>query len=134
MERPRLRAHPYGFQWDLIFYLATAASQAGFSDDSQGYWKGQRMADPEEDKDYLAAHPEEDRQEMAKQVSELKKNFDIPRRLNASIGQYPWAWLGGATLTGWLLSRLPARRKEVYLLKRHSEDKKSTGDTNGIRT
>lgn len=80
------------------------------------------MADPEEDKGYLAARLEEDRREMAEQVSELKKDYDIPRRLNASIGQYPWAWVGGAMLTGWLLSRLPARRKEVYVLKRHLEE------------
>ena len=80
------------------------------------------MADPEEDKGYLAARLEEDRRELAEQVSELKKDYDIPRRLNASIRQYPWTWVGGAVLTGWLLSRLPARRKEVFVLKRHLEE------------
>ena len=80
------------------------------------------MADPEEDKHYLAARLEEDRREMAEQVSELKKDYDIPRRINASIRLYPWVWVGGAMLTGWLLSRVPARHREVYLLKHHEED------------
>jgi hypothetical protein len=81
------------------------------------------MADPEEDKSYLAAYLDEDRQEMAEQVSELKKDYNIPRRLNESIRQYPWAWVAGAVLIGWLLSRLPARRKEVYVFKRYFGDK-----------
>ena len=40
------------------------------------------MADPEEDKSQLAARLEED--------------YNIPRRLNASIREYPWAWVVGA--------------------------------------
>jgi hypothetical protein len=81
------------------------------------------MANPEEDD--LAARLEEDRRGMAQAVSELQNDYDIPQRLNASIGQYPWAWVFGAALIGWLLSRLPARRREVYIFKRHSEDNNS---------
>ncbi|MGA8658313.1 MAG: hypothetical protein WB586_19400 [Chthoniobacterales bacterium] len=80
------------------------------------------MADPEEDKGYLAARLEEDRRGMAQQVTELKKDYNVTRQLNASIRQYPWAWVAGAALIGWLLSRVPARRKEVYLWKRHFRD------------
>jgi hypothetical protein len=29
--------------------------------------------------------------------------------------KYPWSWVMSAMLTGFLLSRLPARRKEIYL-------------------
>ena len=78
------------------------------------------MADPEED--YLAARLEEDRRGMAQAVSELKNDYDIPQRLNASIRQHPWVSVFSAALIGWLLSRLPARRREVYIFKRHSED------------
>jgi hypothetical protein len=81
------------------------------------------MADPEEDKSSLAARLEEDRRGMAEQVSDLKNDYNIPRLLNASIRQYPWTWVAGAALVGWLLSRLPARRKEVYLWKRDLVDK-----------
>jgi hypothetical protein len=73
------------------------------------------MADPVEDKGILAERLEEDRQKMAVQVGELKKDYNVPRRLRASVQRYPWPWIMGAVLSGFLLSRLPARRKEVYL-------------------
>jgi hypothetical protein len=73
------------------------------------------MAEPVEDKDFLAERLEEDRQKMAVQVSELKEDYNLSRWLRASMHKYPWPWVMGAVLTGFLLSRLPARRKEVYL-------------------
>jgi hypothetical protein len=73
------------------------------------------MAEPVEDKDFLAERLEEDRQKMAVQVSELKVDYNVPRRLRASVQKYPWPWVMGAVLTGFLLSRLPSRRREVYL-------------------
>ncbi len=77
------------------------------------------MADPVEDKSILAERLEEDRQKMATQVSELKKDYNVPHRLRGSVQKYPWQWMIGAVLTGFLLSRLPARRKEVYLWPDH---------------
>src|ERR1700730_1075540 len=73
------------------------------------------MVEPVEDKDFLAERLEQDRQKMAVQVSELKENYNLSRRLRASMHKYPWLWVMGAVLTGFLLSRLPAGRKEVYL-------------------
>jgi hypothetical protein len=73
------------------------------------------MADPVEDKDSLAERLEEDREEMAIQVSELKEDYNLPHRWRLSVQEFPWPWIIGAVLTGFLLSRLPARRKEVYL-------------------
>jgi hypothetical protein len=73
------------------------------------------MAEPVTDKDFLAERLEEDRQKMAAQLSELKEDYNVPHRLRASIQTYPWSWIMGAALTGFLLSRLPARRKEVYV-------------------
>jgi hypothetical protein len=73
------------------------------------------MADPVQDKDFLAKRLEEDRQKMAVEVSEMKQDYNISHRLRASIQQFPGPWIIGALLTGFLLSRLPARRKEVYL-------------------
>ena len=73
------------------------------------------MAEPVEDKDFLAGRLEQDRQKMAVQVSELKEDYNIPRRLRSSVRTYPWSWVVSAALIGFLLSRLPARRKEVYL-------------------
>lgn len=73
------------------------------------------MADSVEDKGSLTERLEEDRQKMAVQVSELKKDYNVADRLRASVRKYPWTWITGAVLTGFLFSRLPARRKEVYV-------------------
>jgi hypothetical protein len=73
------------------------------------------MADPIEDKGFLTERLEEDRQRMAIQVSQLKKEYNLANRLRVSIQKYPQPWIMGALLTGFILSRLPARRKEVYL-------------------
>ena len=73
------------------------------------------MADPIEDKGFLTERLEQDRQRMAIQVSELKKDYNVANQMRASVRRYPWPWVMGAVLTGFLFSRLPARRKEVYL-------------------
>ena len=73
------------------------------------------MANPGEGKDSLAERLEEDRQKMAIRVGELKEDYNVSHRLRASVQKFPWPWLIGAAITGFLLSRLPARRKEVYL-------------------
>jgi hypothetical protein len=73
------------------------------------------MAGPVEDKGSLTERLDDDRQKMAVQVSELKQDYNVPRRLRGSVQKYPWSWIMGAVLTGFLLSRLPARRKKVYL-------------------
>jgi hypothetical protein len=73
------------------------------------------MADPTEDKGSLTQKLEEDRQKMADKVSELKEKYNIARWFKASVREYPWCWILAAVLTGFLISRPPARKKEVYL-------------------
>ena len=73
------------------------------------------MAEPVEDKDFVAERLDQDRQKMAMQVGELKEQYSLVRRLRTSVQGDPWPWMIGAVMTGFLLSRLPARRKEVYL-------------------
>jgi hypothetical protein len=71
------------------------------------------MADPIEDKNSLRERLEENRRKMAIQVRELKQDYNVSNRLRASIQRYPWPWLAGSLLTGYLLSRLPERRKVI---------------------
>ena len=73
------------------------------------------MAGSVEDKGSLTDRLDDDRQKMALQVSELKEDYNVPHRLRGSVQKYPWSWIMGAVLVGFLFSRLPARRKEVYL-------------------
>ena len=73
------------------------------------------MVEPVEDKDFVAERLDRDRQKMAMQVAELKAQYNPLRRLRTSVQRDPWPWMIAAVLTGFLLSRLPARRKEVYL-------------------
>src|ERR1700678_352150 len=74
------------------------------------------MAEPGEDKGFLSQKLEEDRQKMAVQAAELKEEYAVLHRINASVQKTPLPWVIAALLVGFLLSRLPARRKEVLVL------------------
>jgi hypothetical protein len=56
--------------------------------------------------------------------AEFKKTLDVPKRIAASYRSHKPAWLAGAALLGLLLSRIPARKKVVYV-------ERSTGETLG---
>ena len=71
------------------------------------------MADSVEDKGSLTERLEEDRQKMAVQVSELKKDYNVADRLRASVRKYPWTWITGAVLTGFLFSRARASERSL---------------------
>jgi hypothetical protein len=74
------------------------------------------MAEPVEDKGLLSQKLEEDRQKMGVQAAELKEEYDVPHRINAAVRRNPLPSVIAALLTGFLLSRLPPRRKEVFVL------------------
>src|ERR1700751_3861335 len=73
------------------------------------------MADSLENKGSLAERLEEDRQQMAIRVSELKREYNVTDRLKESVQKNPWEYIIGGVLISFLLSHLPARRKEVYV-------------------
>src|ERR1700745_3434199 len=73
------------------------------------------MADSLENKNSLTERLEDDRQQMAIRVSELKREYNVTNRLKESVQKHPWEYIFGAVLIGFLLSHLPARRKEVYV-------------------
>lgn len=87
------------------------------------------MADPVEDKDSLAERLEEDRARMAIQVSELKEDYNVPHRWRESVQKFPWPWIIGAVLTGFLLSRLPAPTKRSLPVVRSSAARSATAGT-----
>jgi hypothetical protein len=73
------------------------------------------MAEPVEDKGLLSQKLEDDRQKMGVQAAELKEEYDVVHRINAAVQKNPSPWVIAALLVGFLLSRLPPRRKEVFV-------------------
>ncbi|MBV8376255.1 MAG: hypothetical protein JO279_04555 [Verrucomicrobia bacterium] len=73
------------------------------------------MAEPVENKGDLTDKLEADRQKMAIQVTELQQSYNVTRWFRASVQRYPWAWILGSAIVGFLLSRVPTRKKEVYV-------------------
>ena len=73
------------------------------------------MAGPLEDKGLLSQKLEQDRQEIAVQIDELKEDYNPVPKIAASIRRDPLAWIIAAALVGVLLSRLFGRPKEILL-------------------
>jgi hypothetical protein len=73
------------------------------------------MAESAEDKNHVAERLDQDREQLAIEVDRLKRQYDFPSHLRGSIQRDPLPWVIGATMTGFLLSLLPARRKKIYL-------------------
>jgi hypothetical protein len=73
------------------------------------------MAEPLEDKGLLTEKLEEDRQKMVVQAAEVKEEYDVLHRVNASVQKNPLPWVIAALLVGFLLSRLALGRKEVLV-------------------
>src|ERR1700752_1309369 len=81
------------------------------------------MAGPLEDKGLLTQKLEQDRQQIAVQVDELKEHYNPVPKIGASIRKDPLAWIIAGALIGVLLSRLFGRSKEI-LLSTESVDRK----------
>jgi hypothetical protein len=45
----------------------------------------------------------------------LWRKLNVGRHLLESIRSHPWEWTSLAAGFGWLLSRLPARKKKIYV-------------------
>jgi hypothetical protein len=73
------------------------------------------MAESAEDKNSVAERLDEDRQKLAIEADRWKGQWDLPGQMRSSIQRDPVPWMIGATVTGLLLSLLPARRKDVYV-------------------
>ena len=45
----------------------------------------------------------------------LRRKLNVGRHILESIRSHPWEWTSLAAGFGWLLSRLPARKKKIYV-------------------
>ena len=53
--------------------------------------------------------------QVQNEASVLRRKLDMKQHFLESIKSHPWEWASGAAIFGWLLSRIPARKKRVYL-------------------
>jgi hypothetical protein len=49
------------------------------------------------------------------EASLLRRKLNMKAHFLESIKEHPWAWASCAGIVGWLLSRIPARKKRIYI-------------------
>jgi hypothetical protein len=55
------------------------------------------------------------RTKLQNEWSQLERDLNMREHILKSIKNHPWEWAGCASLFGWLLSRIPVRKKKIYL-------------------
>ena len=55
------------------------------------------------------------RRRLTASLGALRRDLDFPARVKGAVLKHPAAWIGGATLFGILLAKLPARRKKAVV-------------------
>jgi len=63
----------------------------------------------------LAADLDRARARLARNIDALRHDLDVPTHLRRSFSEHKSAYIGGATFFGLLLSKIPARKKKVYV-------------------
>jgi hypothetical protein len=65
------------------------------------------------------------RDRMGREISGLRYELDIPRKLKNSFRDQPAIWIGALAVMGLLIAIAPARKKKVYV--RAKDDSKENG-------
>jgi hypothetical protein len=73
------------------------------------------MAKDENAKRRIITELAEARLTLASTAAIARNRLDIPARVSASLRRNPWSLVSLAALVGWVLARLPFRRKKIYL-------------------
>ena len=58
----------------------------------------------------------------------LRRKLDMNRHVLESIKNHPWEWASCAAIFGWILSRIPARKKRIYIHRSIQKPVKSRAD------
>jgi hypothetical protein len=73
------------------------------------------MADSQDDTKRIAAELARIRVQLSDESLLLRRDLDVGRRMSESVREHSWGWMSLAAIFGWLLSRLPARKKKIYI-------------------
>ena len=79
------------------------------------------MAEALHKKQQITAALTELRLQVQNEVAHLRRSLDMKKHILESIKNNPWEWASCAAILGWLLSRIPARKKRIYI---HSSSQK----------
>jgi hypothetical protein len=92
------------------------------------------MVQSENEKKRLIEQLAKIRVELNNHAANVREDLNVNRRISASIRKHPWSWLSIAAILGWLLSRLPARKKKIYIHTSSTSGKlpKKRGDNSGL--
>lgn len=61
----------------------------------------------------LQAKLERARADLSRDFRGLRSDLDVPTKMRHAFVHHTTAWMTGAAIFGWVLSRLPARKKTV---------------------
>jgi hypothetical protein len=73
------------------------------------------MAETNHPKQQIVAALTEVRVQVQNEMSHLRRTLNMKQHFLASYKNHPLEWASGAAMVGWLLSRLPARKKRIYI-------------------
>jgi hypothetical protein len=75
-------------------------------------------------KQQLVNKLENSRREFSYGIAGLREDLNVSRNFQRCFRRHKIAWLAGSALTGWILARLPARKKKVKVyVDRHDRKK-----------
>ena len=73
------------------------------------------MARPDENRQRLVDQLAESRERLVGHSLIVREKLNVQRQLTKTFHRYSWGWISLAAILGWILSRLPARRKKIYI-------------------
>lgn len=53
------------------------------------------------------------RELFSRNLGKIRDDLNVPRKVKHSFNNHKTAWIGGAAVFGWVLSRLPGRKKRT---------------------
>jgi hypothetical protein len=91
------------------------------------------MAGPaEQDKQAIVAELAAARARLSSTGEALRRSLDVPARAKESFKHHRPAWLGGAAFVGLVLSKLPSRKKTVFVERATGKALGATGKLGAI--